>query len=214
MSKKMKPAETLGKVRLAEVMTPAGKKPKRLPVRVQVECDRLALILSPKGFGTFGADGRCGPVLMELHRGKLRLIVWADIRQEEPTHVIDLSGAKLSRQYTEEEMEHLLPKETDVHYYPDEETAEAEGEVSNQGIELSDGGIIECPDDEGTIRRRDKDGNTEDVRRPGDENYDEWADLFTRCKICNHVLDIDNRCTNEDCLSNSEPAAEDRKSVV
>lgn len=60
-------------------------------VTVSVEKDSLALIIHPEGMGTW--DGPYAPVLLERHEGKVRLVIWADINQQDPTHLIDLSGA-------------------------------------------------------------------------------------------------------------------------
>ena len=41
-------------------------------------------------------DGEGEVAIIENRGGTLFLIVWADINREDPTHIIDLSGAKIS----------------------------------------------------------------------------------------------------------------------
>lgn len=50
-----------------------------------------------------GADGygeKCSldayPIMIENCEGKFRVIIWGDINQEDPTHIINLDGAKES----------------------------------------------------------------------------------------------------------------------
>ena len=66
-----------------------------LPVRVVANGSALSIF--PQGYGDFGsADGHGCPVFLELYQGRLRLVVFADIKQEDP-HVIDLEEAMESR---------------------------------------------------------------------------------------------------------------------
>lgn len=49
-----------------------------------------------------------------------------------------------------------------------------------EDIELSDGGCIEHPHEDGTIRRRGVHGKVEEIRQPGHSDYDRYYDAWAR----------------------------------
>ena len=62
-----------------------------------VETDDRTIEIGFQGYGE--ADAAIGygrPITIEFYEGKLILRVWADTNSEDPTHVIDLSGAQES----------------------------------------------------------------------------------------------------------------------
>ena len=66
-------------------------------VRVRVAANDSAISIFPEGYGDFGsAPGHGCPVFLEFYRGRLRLIVFADINEQEPT-IIDLESAREDR---------------------------------------------------------------------------------------------------------------------
>lgn len=68
----------------------------RLPIKIMT--DERGVTIAAEGHGDYGSeDGNGSPLFLELHQGSLRLLVWADINTEEPTHIIDLSGAREDR---------------------------------------------------------------------------------------------------------------------
>lgn len=60
------------------------------------------LELVVEGYGSCNMlPGHGSPLWIELYEGKLRLVVFADINQEDPTHIIDLEDAReLARKET------------------------------------------------------------------------------------------------------------------
>lgn len=64
-----------------------------LPMRLDVTPNGIAVMA--EGYGQHDtAKGHGTPVFLELYRGELRLVVWADINDAEPTHMIPLGGAR------------------------------------------------------------------------------------------------------------------------
>jgi hypothetical protein len=60
-------------------------------MRCKVSLTSSELSIQPEGTGTF--EGDFAPILLEFWEGKVRLLVWADINDQDPTHVIELPGA-------------------------------------------------------------------------------------------------------------------------
>lgn len=55
----------------------------------------LFLNIGIEGHGDYVSEDGCGfPLTLEIFNGKLLLNVWADINKEDPTHIIDLEGAR------------------------------------------------------------------------------------------------------------------------
>lgn len=54
--------------------------------------------ISFDGYGTYaGGSGDC-PIYIENRGGVPHVIVWGDVNQEDPTHVISLAGAKVQEE--------------------------------------------------------------------------------------------------------------------
>ena len=76
---------------LSEVET--GEKTTFVPTIEYTSAGQLAIKV--KGLGDqYSADGEGVPILLEVFEGRVLLRVWSDINKEDPTHVIDLSGAR------------------------------------------------------------------------------------------------------------------------
>lgn len=79
-----------------DLMWPTGDEPESEEVFgpyqwIKAQTDVDGITVQHEGTGC-----QCGdfpPIFIEWYDGKPRIIIWADINEEEPTHIIDMSGA-------------------------------------------------------------------------------------------------------------------------
>ena len=66
-------------------------------IEASVSFENGKILIGIKGYGdSFSKDGCGSPIMIDYFNNKLQVVVWSDINEEEPTHLIDLKGAKES----------------------------------------------------------------------------------------------------------------------
>ena len=70
-------------------------------VEAEIEAAGSAIEIRVKGYGTREEADECGtPVVIEFYEGHLRVLVWNDINQGDPT-IIDMEEARLTKRNEE-----------------------------------------------------------------------------------------------------------------
>ena len=101
------------------------------------------ILVAVQGYGDMPSpDGQGQPILIEKYNGELRVVIWSDINQEDPTHIISLEGAREDKR-----LEEKCPSQVDKHsvncYFCAELVDEREC-VDADEYNDGDGGTI-CP---------------------------------------------------------------------
>lgn len=66
-----------------------------LPVKVELRPNGISIC--PKGYGdATSQDGYGSPILIEFWGGELRVVLWSNINEEDPTHTISMERARES----------------------------------------------------------------------------------------------------------------------
>lgn len=72
-------------------------------IKVRVKVGKYGIYIHADGYGEKTApDGKGEPILIELHQGSLKVYVWGDINEEDPTHIINMDDARESNRNGEE----------------------------------------------------------------------------------------------------------------
>ena len=63
-------------------------------IKVKVSCINGFLLIKPEGYEDLHGGE---PITIELYEGSLRVIIWSDINEEDPTHIINIDKAKVEK---------------------------------------------------------------------------------------------------------------------
>jgi len=67
----------------------------RNEVPVEIELKQGCMFLKAKGYGdSLSEDNEGIPLMIEFYKGELRVVIWGDINQEDPSNIISLEGAR------------------------------------------------------------------------------------------------------------------------
>lgn len=73
------------------------------PIPCVIEYGDNSILIRPEGFGDCSSkNGHGWPIVIEYYEKDVRVLVWGDINQSDPTHIISLAGAKESLRPPEE----------------------------------------------------------------------------------------------------------------
>lgn len=88
--------------RIEKVNLTDGHTDDKTVVPCDVEIGSGAILIRPEGFGDCSSqDGHGWPIVVEYYQGSVRVHVWSDINNCDPTHSIVLDGAKESLRNTD-----------------------------------------------------------------------------------------------------------------
>jgi len=80
------------------------------------------LHIKASGYGdNCSQDGEGYPIVIEVFDNELRVVVWSDINQEDPTHIISLEGAKEDKRIDEEDATEQQRRDEKHGLYPERE---------------------------------------------------------------------------------------------
>ena len=79
------------------LMDSADSKRRSISTKIQLSPGDNLIMIGADGYGeNTSEDGDGSPIVIEYHEGQFRVLVWSNINEEEPTHVISLEDARES----------------------------------------------------------------------------------------------------------------------